>query len=246
MTGYRGWTADVPTVTTRDGWLGGTGVLTPIAVNRIHWPVRVLGPGQRVGIWLQGCSIECPGCVSRDTWPSMGAADRITVQSLLSSIDALVAERPAGAVDGVTVTGGEPFDQPEALEYLLTELRRWIEVRGTADADLLVYTGYEEPEARHRAAAVFSLADALIVGPFQVAEPGEGWWGSGNQRLIARDEQIAARYEAALARVRAEVQVSVEGRQVFIIGIPHRRTLAGVEARLADSGIRLEGVSWRP
>ena len=86
----------------------------------------------------------------------------------------------------------------------------------------------------------------MIAGPFRAAEPPTAWWGSGNQRLLARDGRTADRYEAGLRRARAEVQVSVEAGQVFIIGIPPRRTLAQVESRLAESGIRLEGVSWRP
>ena len=39
-----------------------------IAINKAHFPVTVLGPGRRIGIWLQGCSIHCKGCVSQDTW----------------------------------------------------------------------------------------------------------------------------------------------------------------------------------
>ena len=225
---------------------GGRDGVTAVAVNRVHWPVRVLGPGRRVGIWLQGCSIGCSGCVSRDTWPSLDPAEHITTSDLLARIDALVATGPPGPVDGVTVSGGEPFDQADALEDVLRLSRRWLDRRGDPNADLLVYSGYDEPEARQLAPAVFSLADAVIVGPYRVAEPGTHWWGSGNQRLIARDERSAARYEEALAGARAEVQISVEAGQVFIIGIPQRHTLAAVESRLATSGIRLEGVSWRP
>ena len=228
--------------------------MTLVAVNRLHWPVTVLGPGHRVGVWFQGCTIECPGCVSRDTWPAPGGDDYTSVDDLVARIDSLVADGPdagvgAGAapgVDGVTVTGGEPFEQAEALEDLLRALREWLDRRGTASADLLVYTGYDEETARTLGAGVFALADAVIAGPFRVAEPGTRWWGSGNQRLVARNGSIAERYQTALAGAPAEVQVAVEDGQVFIIGIPPRRTLAEVESRLAGSGIRLGGVSWRP
>ena len=253
-----------------------------IAVNRLHWPVTVLGPGHRVGIWMQGCSIGCPGCVSRDTWPAPtegapgegGPGDIVSVDDLMARIDALVdgAEPDAAssvgagvgpdgagagavgrdevAVDGVTVSGGEPFDQPEALEALLGVLRQWLDGRADPDADfgadIIVYTGYDEPVARDRCSAAFSLADAVIVGPYRAGEPGTAWWGSGNQRLIARNEQLAQRYDEALGRASGEVQVSVADEGVFIIGIPRPRTLARVESKLAAAGIRLEGVSWRP
>ncbi len=39
-----------------------------ILLNKAHFPVTVLGPGRRIGIWLQGCSIGCAGCISQDTW----------------------------------------------------------------------------------------------------------------------------------------------------------------------------------
>ena len=220
--------------------------MTLVAINRLHWPVTVLGPGRRVGIWFQGCSIECGGCVSRDTWGAPGPGDYTSVGDLVDRIDALIDDGVGGPVDGVTVTGGEPFEQAEALEDLLRALREWLDSRGAVSADLLVYTGYDEAAARRRGPPAFALADAVIAGPFRVAEPGTQWWGSGNQRLIVRDERIADRYGAALRRARAEVQVSVEAGQVFIIGIPPRRTLAEVESRLARSGVRLGGVSWRP
>ena len=220
--------------------------MTEIAINRLHWPVNVLGPGRRVGIWVQGCSIECPGCVSRDTWPALDLHDRIATSELLDRIDGLVDSGPAVPIDGVTVTGGEPFDQADALDGLLTTLRGWLDQRGAPSADLLVYTGYDEPNARRLAPRAFELADAVIVGPYRAGEPGSRWWGSGNQRLVLRDEQQSARYETAESETPGELQVAVQEGQVFVIGIPSRRTLARVESRLADSDIRLGGVSWRP
>ena len=220
--------------------------MTAVAVNRLHWPVEVLGPGKRVGIWVQGCSIECPGCVSRDTWPPMAPDERLPVPDLISRIDALVERGPDGPVDGVTLTGGEPFDQPDALDELLGALRGWLDRRGVSSADLLVYTGYDESQARDISAEAFDLADAVIAGPYRAAQPGNRWWGSGNQRLITRDENVAARYRSALRAAPPELQVAVEQGQVFVIGVPGRGVLAQMETRLADAGVRLGGVSWRP
>ena len=216
--------------------------MTVVAVNRIHWPVTVLGPGRRVGIWVQGCSIECPGCVSRDTWPPM-SRDRIPVAELIARIDALVDR---GAIDGITLTGGEPLDQADALDELLGALRGWLDRRGAPAADLLVYTGYEESRARELAAGAFEIADAVIAGPYHADQPGTRWWGSGNQRLITRDDGVAARYRLALREAPSELQVAVERGQVFIVGVPERRALAQMETRLADAGVSLGGVSWRP
>ena len=91
-----------------------------ISLNKAHYPVTALGPGRRIGLWLQGCALACPGCVSRDTWAF--AED----QSLPLSVLLLWCQQvaPTG-LDGITISGGEPFAQPEALLALLEALHDW-------------------------------------------------------------------------------------------------------------------------
>ena len=80
------------------------------AVSRLHFPVTTLGPGRRVGLWLQGCSIRCPGCISLDTWdPRVGL---VPIADLLERIDQLAWE-----ADGLTVSGGEPFDPGDLVDH---------------------------------------------------------------------------------------------------------------------------------
>ena len=87
-----------------------------IALSRIHFPVTTLGPGRRIGIWFQGCSIRCPGCISMDTWaPGRG------ITTIDEVVNAVAQWLPVA--DGITISGGEPFDQPIALLDLLGRLR---------------------------------------------------------------------------------------------------------------------------
>ena len=51
-------------------------------LSRLHHPVTTLGPGRRAGIWFQGCTIRCPGCMSVDTWPRRPERN-VTVTSVL-------------------------------------------------------------------------------------------------------------------------------------------------------------------
>ena len=37
-------------------------------IARILYPVKVLGPGNRVGIWFDGCNHQCPGCSNPELW----------------------------------------------------------------------------------------------------------------------------------------------------------------------------------
>ena len=114
--------------------------MTSLRVSRTHHPVTVLGHGTRIGVWVQGCTIGCDGCISRDTWPADGGT-AVTVDTIVGWLDGL-----AGALDGLTVSGGEPFQQPDALAALLSAVRAWARSRSDPCA-LLGYAG--EPADRH-------------------------------------------------------------------------------------------------
>src|SRR5260370_30553154 len=116
-----------------------------IALSRIHFPVTTLGPGRRIGIWFQGCSIRCPGCISMDTW----AQDRgiTTIDEVINAIAQWIP-----AADGITISGGEPFDQPVALIELLNKLRL------LSAADVLAFTSYHPS----RATAIVDASPGLI------------------------------------------------------------------------------------
>ena len=104
--------------------------MTTIRLSRLHHPVTTLGPGVRAGVWVQGCPIGCRGCMSTDTWEA-GPEHEIDTGEVLRWLDTL------DRVDGVTISGGEPFEQPEAVRALVTEI-----ARSRPDADILVYSGY--------------------------------------------------------------------------------------------------------
>ena len=98
-------------------------------LSRIHFPVTTLGPGKRIGIWFQGCSIRCKGCISADTWGT--EKGRVSIDEVIKVISNWL-----DTAEGITLSGGEPFEQPEALELLLTQLRT------RTNIDILVYSGH--------------------------------------------------------------------------------------------------------
>jgi len=219
--------------------------VTALRLSRMHFPVTVLGPGRRVGIWTQGCSIHCAGCVSRDTWDPLGGHDA-GVDEIVERVDAW--EREDGALDGVTISGGEPFDQPEALDTLLAGLDAWRRERGLDGVDLLCYSGYPLARLRSRHAAALARLDAVIPNPFVEARaPGGRWRGSDNQQLVPLTALGREKYDGASAGGAAGpggIQFVVDDG-VWVVGIPQPGDLARVEAMLRDRGILLEGVSWR-
>jgi anaerobic ribonucleoside-triphosphate reductase activating protein len=145
--------------------------MTLVSISRLHFPVSTLGPGQRVGVWFQGCSIRCPGCISADTWAA--GRGRTEVDAVLSAI------APWAAVsNGLTVSGGEPFEQEAALRRLL---EGWRELSHT---DVLVFTGFELDSVAPWLATNPGLIDALVTGPYERDAPQTlALRGSDNQQL---------------------------------------------------------------
>ena len=218
--------------------------MTTLQLNKAHWPVTVLGPGRRIGFWVQGCSIRCKGCVSQDTWPA-DATKAIAVRDLL----AWCKRASEGALDGVTISGGEPFDQPEGLKALLEGLRRWRH-DATLDFDILCYSGYPLKTLEREQPDLLDALDAIVPEPYADALPlGNVWRGSSNQPLVPLSARGRARYaefvEASADAGAKRMQVAVEGGRVWMIGVPARGDMARLEAVCESRGVRLAEVSWR-
>ena len=78
-------------------------------IGRIYFPVRTLGYGDRVGIWTTGCLLNCTNCISPEL-QNINAGVELTVDYILDII--LNTDK---IVDGVTISGGEPFLQKQEL-----------------------------------------------------------------------------------------------------------------------------------
>jgi anaerobic ribonucleoside-triphosphate reductase activating protein len=212
---------------------------TPVRVNRMHHPVTALGHGLRAGIWVQGCTIGCTGCASRDTWDP-GAGQEIDPAAVVRWLDTL-----PGRLDGVTVSGGEPFQQPEALAGLLAELAAW---RADRELDLLVFSGYAWPRlaTRPECAAALALCDAVVAGPYvERRNTGVALRGSDNQQIVPLTALGRARYGDPASLPVPPMQVSLDGDTVRLIGIPRRGDLDRMRAGLAARGIAVEAVTWQ-
>ncbi len=205
--------------------------MTALALSRVLFPVTTLGPGQRVAIWFQGCSIRCPGCISVDTWPA--GEPTIAIADLLDTLAPWFAE-----ADGVSVTGGEPFDQAAGLEALLVGLRA--RFRG----DILVYSGYAYEALAGRLERLTGLMDALISDPYE-SEAGDRLplRGSDNQRLHRLTPLGRSRFErfgAPGEKCRAlDLMVDADGRFWFA-GIPRRGDFKRLRQALEAQGHQAE------
>ena len=135
---------------------------------------HVEGPGQRACIYVQGCSIGCEGCITPQSWQK-GINQKVNVKDIAETI----LQGPE--IEGVTFSGGEPFEQAKALAKLGNILRR-------EGLSVVTFTGHvlenivkSSNENWHK---LLSVTDLLIDGPymkdkFDLKRP---WVGSSNQR----------------------------------------------------------------
>ena len=198
-----------------------------IGNSRVHFPVTTLGPGRRLGIWFQGCSIRCPGCISADTW----AADRggLELEELFGRIDVWL-----GQAEGITISGGEPFDQTDALGALLRGLRERVA------ADILVYSGYAFERLEGPLGELEGLIDALITDPFVLDAPQRlPIRGSDNQRLhrlTALGRSGFAEFDEPRLEGGAFDVMFDEDGTVWLAGIPRRGDFERLRAELGRHG----------
>lgn len=182
-------------------------------IGRILSPVHALGPGERVCLWTQGCSKKCAGCMSTDL-QGAGGAD-IPCEKLAMILQTLAQK---GGCTGLTVSGGDPFEQSEALLSLLQAVRETF-------ADILVYTGFTLDDITNGCAgeagnACLAYIDVLIDGRYEKENnrPDCVLRGSSNQQIRFLNPQKQAEYTAYMQQGRM-VETFFEDGQSIIIGI---------------------------
>ena len=145
-------------------------------VKRVCYPIRVLGPGKRLGIWLAGCNKRCPGCMSPELQTTKGSKN-LSVEEV-KKMFAKVSDH----IDGVTISGGEPFLQAKELHELVQYIKQEV------TEDIIVFSGYKIEELKQmKSAFVDKILDSisvLIDGEYiDELNDGIGIRGSSNQHV---------------------------------------------------------------
>lgn len=130
-----------------------------INIAEIIFISEVNGPGRRSVIWVQGCGKSCVNCCNPSFLPADGGHP-YTPGELVSHI--ADHTRRFADIEGITFSGGEPFDQAPAL-LKAAELFR------SHGLTLMAYTGYPVSELRQKsppAAALLGTLDILVDGEY--------------------------------------------------------------------------------
>lgn len=203
-------------------------------ISRILSPVTALGPGRRVGVWVQGCDLACPGCASTDTWDHT-AGQEMSEAEVARMVSTLVR---AEQLTGITLSGGEPFQQGESLARVVAQVRTQ-----HPDIDVLVFTGYPAHIARRRSPALFDEADIVIAGRYEQDRPsGRSLVASDNQEVLHLTARGRERMSTGIS---SRLQVAATHSELFVLGLPGPGDLDRLQTELGRVGIRLEGTSWR-
>lgn len=131
----------------------------------------VNGEGIRYTVFVQGCPHHCLGCHNPDTW-DFEAGREVATRDIADDY------KSRRFLDGITLSGGEPFVQQKECVELLKQL---------PGVNVWIYTGYEYEDIKDTELA--KMADVLVVGRFEAAQRCEGqYYGSSNQRIIRRTQ----------------------------------------------------------
>lgn len=182
-------------------------------IARVLYPVEVLGPGKRVGIWTCGCSHACPGCSNPELWTPRAEYEisPLRLTALLSS------SFRSKDVDGFVITGGDPFYQADELDILLDYLQEWT-------PDILVYTGFTYEELLEKKSMTIdrclSKIGVLIDGRYiESKNTGVPLRGSSNQEVLYLQSHLQEKYETYMAQQKNQIQNFTVRDGVVSVGI---------------------------
>ena len=161
------------------------------------------GPGIRYCIWFQGCTRKCIGCWAKATWPKLGGKE-YNAEDILDNI------LKTKYIEGVTFLGGEPFEQPEALEFLAKNIK-------AAGLSVICFTGNKINNIKD--SNILKYIDILIDGEYikEEADYSRPWVGSKNQNY----HFLTERYNKEIIKnYKNKIEVNINKRgEIFINGM---------------------------
>ena len=166
---------------------------------------QVLGPGIRSVIWVSGCERHCPGCIASQYHSQTSGYEE--------EIEDVVKWFLVNGDDHLTISGGEPFLQADALYDMVQQIKK------VKDIGVIVYTGYKIEELNH---PLLDVIDLVIDGEYiEELNDDRPYIGSSNQRLI----RLTNRYDDEMDYYESE------GRQITITALKDKTILVGVPSK---------------
>lgn len=182
---------------------------------------RTLGPGLRFALWVQGCPKSCPGCLAANSLPFDGG-EVVSTHTLAQCI--LEDEE----LEGLTLSGGEPFSQAKELSRLIQMLRL-----KRPNLSVIVYSGHRLETLKKMAlrdpsvASLLGHLDVLIDGPYiDTLNDQKSLRGSSNQRVWCLTERYRDVVPQLYGQVGRQVEIHQLGDTTAMVGVPGQAVLS--------------------
>lgn len=188
-----------------------------VRIHNLIKSTKVLGPGNRAAIWFQGCMRNCPGCMSPDS-RTLTAGTVIPVEKLVKFFLSL------NDIEGITISGGEPFLQIDALYALVKSIKK------NSNLSVIIYTGFtlnelQKMDNEEVNELLNKMVDILIDGEYvDELNDGVALRGSSNQKvnfLSDRYKNCADMYSSK----NRNAEIMISDKELFFVGIPEKDTL---------------------
>lgn len=185
---------------------------------------QVNGPGRRAVVWFQGCSLNCPGCWNPETHSTCVKSDRS-----VEDVGLWILSCPD--IEGVTFSGGEPFQQAADLLALCEFLKLHCPT-----LSLAVFSGYTVKDLSQgrweyrQGSCSLKGTEALfmrivqhldfgVFGRFSRAQTpsNKPLCGSRNQDVVLFSDRYSAK---DLPPQSCEINISCDGNEMTVTGFP--------------------------
>lgn len=196
-------------------------IINTIQLHAYEAFTRSEGPGHRICIWVQGCSLKCPNCFNEETW-SLSGGETVEIDALFERMMEDVKRHPT--IEGVTFLGGEPFLQAAPLAKLAQRLKN-------EHLSIVTFSGFTY-EAMLKANLphwndLLKQTDLLLDGPYidELVDLNRPWIGSLNQNyrfLTKRYAELEKDIQSIPNKI--EIRLKKDGT-VHVNGIAQRVTL---------------------
>jgi anaerobic ribonucleoside-triphosphate reductase activating protein len=183
--------------------------MSTLNIAEISPSASTLGPGNRFIIWVQGCPFNCKDCVSPN-WIPLKQASLISIQKVANWII------DSSDLEGVTISGGEPFLQSSSLNTLIDLVKE-----KRPELSWIVFTGFKLKQLIWPEAEDFlKRIDVLISGLYiDKLNDGRGLRGSSNQEVHYLSEKYKDEKWYFEERKR-DLEFQVDDSGVRMVGIP--------------------------
>ncbi len=197
-------------------------------LNKIQYPVYNLGEGKRIGIWVQGCNLGCVGCVNKTLWNSKGGKS-ISVIDVFNWVASIQND-----FDGITISGGEPFQQ---YKQLITFLHL---IKAKTKLTVHCFSGFylKELQEQFPDKLFLKYINILVDGRYiEKHHENKNIKGSENQSVYVILDGVPVLQTEIKKSKKWSVNISDDNR-IYMSGIPKKNELKTLCNKLAEVGIQ--------